>query len=46
MTKKAHNIYIRTDVKKALKLRAVKEDITMIDLVDALLAEALKVERR
>lgn len=43
--KKAHNIYIRTDVKKALKLKAVKDDITMIDLVDAILVEALEVER-
>lgn len=43
--KKSHNIYIRTDVKKALKIKAAKDDITMMDLVDAILVEVLGVKR-
>lgn len=44
MKKKYYHIVVRPDVKKALKTRAVEDDITLINLVEDILTEWLEKE--
>ena len=46
MGKKYYTIHIKADVRKVLKTKSVKDDITMMDLIDNILVEALEVVRK